>query len=91
MQSYEVTLSSKGQITLPVEIRRLWNLQTGDEVEFFENHRGEICMRPCNAGPTDFLDVVPPRKRLPEFASDDDALAEDVLSRTLPSNNKQAA
>jgi antitoxin PrlF len=91
MSTYEVTVTSKGQITLPVEIRRLWNLQAGDEVEFFHDHRGVVCARPRNAGPTDFLNYIQPRKRLPEFASDDDALAEDVVSRNVPSGKSQAA
>ena len=28
------TLTSKGQITLPVELRRLWGLKAGDQVTF---------------------------------------------------------
>jgi len=28
------TLTSKGQVTLPVELRRLWGLKAGDQVEF---------------------------------------------------------
>jgi antitoxin PrlF len=28
------TLTSKGQITIPVEVRRLLNVQTGDRLEF---------------------------------------------------------
>ena len=29
-----VTLTSKGQITLPVELRRLWRLTKGDQLDF---------------------------------------------------------
>jgi AbrB family looped-hinge helix DNA binding protein len=29
-----VTLTSKGQITLPVELRRSWNLAQGDQLDF---------------------------------------------------------
>jgi AbrB family looped-hinge helix DNA binding protein len=29
-----VTLTSKGQITVPVELRRLWQLAKGDRLEF---------------------------------------------------------
>ncbi len=91
MATYETTLTSKGQITIPVEIRRLWKLEAGDEIEFFQDHHGEICIRPCNAGPVDFLDVAPPRKRLPEFATDDDAIADAVITRNQPSRKKRAA
>jgi antitoxin PrlF len=91
MSVLDATLTSKGQITIPVEIRRLWNLKTGDEIEFFQDHRGEFCIRPCNAGSIDFLSVVQPKKKLPEFETDDDAIADAIISRNIPANKKQAA
>lgn len=33
-------LSSKGQLTIPVEIRRRYGLDTGDEVEFVAEDKG---------------------------------------------------
>lgn len=33
-------LTSKGQLTLPVEIRRRYGLDTGDEVEFIAEEKG---------------------------------------------------
>ena len=36
------TLTSKGQITIPVEIRRLLNVQTGDRVEFVQIEPGRF-------------------------------------------------
>lgn len=35
-------ISSNGQITLPVEIRRLLGLKSGDKVLFFQKPSGEI-------------------------------------------------
>ena len=35
-------ISSNGQITVPVEIRRLLGLKSGDKVLFFQNNNGEI-------------------------------------------------
>jgi AbrB family looped-hinge helix DNA binding protein len=29
-----VTLTSKGQVTLPVELRRSWDLKQGDQLDF---------------------------------------------------------
>jgi antitoxin PrlF len=34
------TLTSKGQITLPVEVRRRLGLKTGDRIEFVEDDAG---------------------------------------------------
>lgn len=33
-------LSSKGQLTIPVEIRRRYDLKTGDEVQFVAEEKG---------------------------------------------------
>ncbi len=35
-------VSSNGQITLPVEIRRLLGLKSGDKILFIQNQNGEI-------------------------------------------------
>jgi len=42
------TITSKGQITIPKEIRDLLQLQAGHRVEFQFNARGEVIMRPRN-------------------------------------------
>jgi len=40
-------LSANGQITVPVEIRRLLGLKSGDKILFFQKQDGEVVM--CNA------------------------------------------
>jgi len=39
------TLSSKGQITLPVELRRLWGLKPGDRLDFSLEDDGRVVLR----------------------------------------------
>lgn len=36
------TLTSKGQITIPAEVRRLLNVQTGDRIEFVQVQPGRF-------------------------------------------------
>jgi antitoxin PrlF len=36
------TLTSKGQITIPVDVRRVLNVQTGDRVEFVQIEPGRF-------------------------------------------------
>lgn len=36
------TLTSKGQITIPAEVRRMLNVQTGDRVEFVQVEPGRF-------------------------------------------------
>ncbi len=40
-----VTLTSKGQITLPVELRRSWNLRQGDQIDFVLADDGSVRIR----------------------------------------------
>ena len=35
-------LTAAGQVTVPVEIRRLLRLKTGDKILFLQNERGEV-------------------------------------------------
>lgn len=42
-------ISSNGQITVPVEIRRLLGLKSGDKVLFFQNKDGEIVINNASA------------------------------------------
>lgn len=71
----EVTITSKGQITLPARLRHRFNLKAGDKVEFFLDHEGRITMRPRNRSTAAFLDVLDPRQPDPRIGSDDEAIA----------------
>ena len=81
MPTYNATITSKGQLTLPVELRRVWDLKAGDQIEFYEDHEGNLLVRPRNAGPTAFIDALPKRKRRRGMKSDDDAVAAAASER----------
>ena len=42
-------ISANGQITVPVEIRRLLGLKSGDKILFFQKQGGEIVVRNASA------------------------------------------
>ena len=42
-------ISSNGQITVPVEIRRLLGLKSGDKILFLQKQNGEIVVRNASA------------------------------------------
>ncbi|MGH8296183.1 MAG: AbrB/MazE/SpoVT family DNA-binding domain-containing protein [Steroidobacteraceae bacterium] len=46
------TLTSKGQITIPVEVRQALGLDTGDRVEFVEVERGRFEIVPATRSVT---------------------------------------
>jgi len=43
------TLTSKGQITIPLDVRHRLNLEAGTRVEFVESADGEFLIRPAVA------------------------------------------
>ena len=40
------TMTSKGQITIPVEVRKRLRLRAGSKVDFVENKAGELVLKP---------------------------------------------
>ena len=40
------TITSKGQVTIPIEIRRRLGLRSGDRLEFLFGSDGEVIVRP---------------------------------------------
>jgi antitoxin PrlF len=81
------TVTSKGQLTLPAELRREWKIEPGDKIEFYRDHTGTVCVRPCNAGPLDFLKGVGRRPPLASVRSDDEAVAKAVGERNARSRS----
>ena len=57
------TLTSKGQITIPREIRDQLQLKTGDRVEFIFGDNGRVELLPATASITELKGMLPaPRK-----------------------------
>ncbi|MDR1426352.1 MAG: AbrB/MazE/SpoVT family DNA-binding domain-containing protein [Bifidobacteriaceae bacterium] len=42
------TVTSKGQITIPVEVRRKLRIQAGSQLDFIEEKPGQFAIRPPN-------------------------------------------
>lgn len=55
------TITSKGQITIPVEIRRAIGLATGTQVEFIVNHYTRIELVPLQTPLRSLRGSIPPR------------------------------
>ena len=86
-----VTLTSKGQITIPIEIRRKLRLKDGDKIDFFETEEGMYAMRPKTGSVMELKGIL---KRMgyvlpgppPTIREMDEAIAEHVAEmdrRTL--------
>ena len=42
------TLTTKGQITIPIDVRQRLGLDTGDRIEFVEIEKGLFAIKPAN-------------------------------------------
>jgi antitoxin PrlF len=51
------TISSKGQVTVPLEIRQRLGLQAGDQIEFVVD-QGRTILRPARPAENPFLQFV---------------------------------
>jgi antitoxin PrlF len=59
------TLTSKGQITIPKEIREQLRLQTGHRVEFQIDSNGKISLIPRNKDIRSLKGIIRPRRKKP--------------------------
>jgi antitoxin PrlF len=87
---FEATVTSKGQITIPAQLRAHLKLKDGDKVEFYADHGGRIMMRPRNRSATEFLDALEPRVPDPSIGSDDEAIAQAIAERDARSRRRKA-
>lgn len=63
------TLTSKGQITLPIEIRKRYGLRAGDTLEFLMEEQGAILMVPKNMHAKDLIGMLPRPKKPKSLAA----------------------
>ena len=80
MASYEAKLTSKGQLTLPVELRRKWALKAGESVEFHLDHTGTVRVRPRNLPASAIFGMLADLKRDPAYESDDHAIGAQLVA-----------
>ena len=50
MKEISATVTSKGQLVVPAELRRKHGIQPGTKVKFFEDQFGRIVLQPITAG-----------------------------------------
>ncbi len=77
------TLTSKGQITVPKEVRDQLHLSTGDRVRFLTDDEGRVIMIPATISIAELRGCLPAPKRAVTLAEMDDAIAAGA-SREAP-------
>ena len=89
MPSFEATLTSKGQIRIPAELRARLNLKEGDKVEFFLDRSGRVLMRPRNLSPTAIFENASIGDRKAPDMTDDEAIMAAVLEKDRRSRQRR--
>jgi antitoxin PrlF len=74
------TVTSKGQMTMPAEIRRRLNLKAGDRVEFVVAPDGRVSLRALNLPTEALFGMLSHLKPDPTYRDDDAAIADQVVA-----------
>ncbi len=56
-------LTSKGQVTIPKEVRTHLRVETGDRLDFVIGGDGQVVLRPATADVKDLRGMLPPPPR----------------------------
>lgn len=73
------TVTSKGQITIPIEIRRKLRLKAGSKVDFVENKAGELVLKPRTGDIRDLYGCIKYSGPPLSVEEMDDAIADAVV------------
>lgn len=57
------TVTSKGQITIPKEIREFLHLDSGDRINFLMNDEGQVSIVPATCNITSLKGIIPKPKK----------------------------
>jgi len=68
------TITSKGQLTLPKEIRKILNLHSGNKVEFMIDSDGNVKMVPIKSSIKDLKGIVPKPNKVVSLDEMQDAI-----------------
>lgn len=72
------TITSKGQITLPVSVRRALKIKTGDKLDLIVTEDGEIRGKPISSSLSTLAEILPPAKRKLSLKEMDAAIEEEA-------------
>ncbi|HZU13397.1 MAG TPA: AbrB/MazE/SpoVT family DNA-binding domain-containing protein [Chloroflexota bacterium] len=82
----DTTITEKGQVTIPVAVRRALGLKPRDRVRVeYDAERGVATLRPAPSRIADIYGAVTPRQRPEDFtarrAEFEDGIADDAMQR----------
>ncbi|MEW6594516.1 MAG: AbrB/MazE/SpoVT family DNA-binding domain-containing protein [Thermodesulfobacteriota bacterium] len=75
------TITSKGQITIPKDIRKALNTETGDRVEFLIDASGTVTLVPATADVRKLKGMIPRGRKTVSLDAMQEAIEEEGSSR----------
>jgi AbrB family looped-hinge helix DNA binding protein len=84
------TVTSKGQITIPVEVRKALRLEPGTKIQFFAGENGEYFFRPRTGSIRDLEGCVPKLDHIVTIEEMNEGIADAVAESFLRSVGKLA-
>ena len=81
-EEYIRTVTTKGQVTIPAEVRRLLEVKPGDQVVFRVNE-GAVELEPVSVTLEDAFGAVAPRSRPENFAELREIAIEEHTSKVV--------
>lgn len=79
----ESTITSKGQTTIPIEIRRRLKLKPGDRIEFFVQPDGKVVLIPRNLDIRALKGMLGPAPRRVSIEEMNAAIRKRAVQRAL--------
>jgi len=80
------TLTSKGQITIPIQVRTALGLDFGDKIDFVETEKGQYAIRPRTASIRDLEGCVPKLDHVPTIEEINEAILDAAAESYLLGN-----
>ena len=87
--SFEATVTSQGQVTVPKEVRERLRLRPGGKVAFAIEKDGRVVMRSKQSSILDLVGILPKPKRTVTLEEMDQAIRQGAVNRYLRAVGKK--
>jgi antitoxin PrlF len=88
-QSFQATMTSKGQVTIPQEIRERLRLRRGQQLQFSVEDRNRVVITPVFARLSELIGILPRPKRPVTIEEMDEAIRNAAVNRSLRAVSKK--
>lgn len=82
-QSFEATITSKGQVTIPQEIRERLRLRSGQKLQFIVEEGNRVAVVPVYRRLSELAGILPKPKRTVSLEEMDEAIRQAAVNRYL--------